>query len=164
MTEDSGNPSAKQGTSGISNATSKTTSIASSGFNRTMNGDDVSSVRRRPLSWQSLPETNRTGPPRRRSSTFSDYSLSEARRNLSDDILNPTGAGLDLVNPHSSNWGSIALGFALFPAVGGLFFEKGSSLVTDVMLLGLAAIFLHWSVTQPWLVALVVPVRWSRVC
>ncbi|RKU41783.1 hypothetical protein DL546_004847 [Coniochaeta pulveracea] len=144
MTEDSGSLSAKQGTGGINNATGKNTSTSSSGFTRTMNGDDTPPVRRRPLSWQPLPETNRTGPPRRRSSTFSDYSLSEARRNLSDDILNPTGTGLDLVNPHNSNWGSIALGFALLPAVGGLFFEKGSSLVTDVMLLGLAAIFLHW--------------------
>ncbi|KAI0128740.1 hypothetical protein BJ170DRAFT_622777 [Xylariales sp. AK1849] len=39
---------------------------------------------------------------------------------------------------------------ALLPAVGGLLFKGGSEFFTDVILLGLAAIFLHWSVTQPW--------------
>jgi hypothetical protein len=162
MSEDSGNSTAKQGNGGVNNATGKAKSTAlpssPSGFpqlGRAMTVEDSSSpVRRRPLSWQPTPAESSTKfePPtnRRRSSTFSDYSLHEARRNLNDDILNPTGAGLDFGPVGQSSWGSLALAFALLPAVGGLFFEKGSSLVTDVMLLFLAAIFLHWSVTQPW--------------
>jgi hypothetical protein len=45
---------------------------------------------------------------------------------------------------------TLPLVLALLPAVGGLFFEGGSAFFTDIILLGLAAIFLRWSVTQPW--------------
>lgn len=50
----------------------------------------------------------------------------------------------------SSPWHSAPLAFALLPAVGGMLFTNGSSIITDVMLLGLAAIFLNWSVRLPW--------------
>jgi hypothetical protein len=97
-------------------------------------------------------------PPRRRSSNFSDYSLNEARRTLSalgtDGLLNP---GADAHAAHGkeggdggSGWASLPLVFALLPAVAGMFFKNGSAIITDVMLLALAAIFLQWSVTQPW--------------
>jgi hypothetical protein len=92
---------------------------------------------------------------RRASSSFSDYSLHEARRTLqssTDSILNPSASGMTH-HHESSGWESVPLAFALLPAVGGLFFANGSAVITDVMLLGLAAIFLHWSVTQPWYVA-----------
>jgi hypothetical protein len=42
------------------------------------------------------------------------------------------------------------LAFALLPAISGALFKNGSAIVTDIMLLGLAGVFLHWSVTQPW--------------
>jgi hypothetical protein len=42
------------------------------------------------------------------------------------------------------------LAFAILPAVGGLLFQNGSLFVTDVLLLGLAAIFLNWSIRLPW--------------
>ncbi len=50
----------------------------------------------------------------------------------------------------SSPWDSAPLAFALLPALGGLLFTNGSSTTTDIMLLGLAAIFLNWSVRLPW--------------
>lgn len=50
----------------------------------------------------------------------------------------------------SSHWDSAPLAFALLPAVGGMLFTNGSSVVTDIILLGLAAIFLNWSVRLPW--------------
>lgn len=78
---------------------------------------------------------------------MSDYSFGDARELLSPKPLVPTPATDDM-----SNWASIPLAFALLPAVGGLFFNNGSALVTDAMLLGLSAIFLHWSVTNPWYV------------
>ncbi|KAH8895160.1 hypothetical protein GQ53DRAFT_779920 [Thozetella sp. PMI_491] len=113
-----------------------------------MTVDEGAQLRRRPTGGHGPP-----GPefasPRRRSSNFSDYSLNEARRNLRDDILNP-GAG-DGLQPHpQGNLSMIPLAFALLPAAAGLLFKNGSAVVTDAMLLVLAAVFLHWSVTQPW--------------
>jgi hypothetical protein len=80
--------------------------------------------------------------------------LREARRSFAsstDSLLlpkpNKTGEG---EKHESSHWDSAPLAFALLPAVGGMLFTNGSSVVTDVMLLGLAAIFLNWSVRSPW--------------
>ncbi|KPM41559.1 hypothetical protein AK830_g5043 [Neonectria ditissima] len=87
--------------------------------------------------------------PPRRSSNFSEYSLGEAR-----DLLNPQpisrGGGGQLAMNDSSSLASLSLAFALLPALAGVLFKNGSAVVTDVMLLGLAGVFLHWSVTQPW--------------
>lgn len=84
--------------------------------------------------------------PRRRSSNFTDYSLGDAR-----DLLNPKvqESGV-LSQPESSSLGLAALTCALLPPVAGLFFKNGSAVATDLLLLGVAGIFLHWSVTQPW--------------
>ncbi|KAE9567388.1 hypothetical protein CGMCC3_g16485 [Colletotrichum fructicola] len=116
---------------------------------RAVTVDESSQLRRRTPFGQFPTETSfieRAGLHRRRSSTLSDYSFGEAR-----DLLNPKPTG---VPPPSSddmsNWASIPLAFALLPAVGGLLFNNGSAVVTDVMLLGLSAVFLHWSVTHPW--------------
>lgn len=85
---------------------------------------------------------------------FSD-NLSETRKSLrssTDDLLLPrvNGSGqLDHVN-EPSHWHSTPLGLALLPAVGGLLFQDGSAVVTDITLLALAAIFLNWSVRLPW--------------
>ncbi|KAK5654160.1 hypothetical protein OQA88_7591 [Cercophora sp. LCS_1] len=99
----------------------------------------------RPSSTEFNPRLSFDGE-RRRSSTLSDYSLSEAKRGLNEDILNP-GGGLDT---HDHKWSILPLIFALLPAVGGIFHKNGSSFVTDLMLLGLSGVFLNWSVTQPW--------------
>lgn len=91
--------------------------------------------------------TRLAAPPRRRSSNLSDYS-SEAR-----DILNPRPSpGAYVPVSESSSLASLSLAFALLPAISGALFENGHAVVTDVMLLGLAGVFLHWSVTQPWYV------------
>lgn len=101
---------------------------------------------------------------RRRSSNFSDYSLREARRSFqssTDDLLLPKagrgggdgdGDGEAEGGDGGSAWQSAPLAFALLPALGGMLFTNGSSIITDVMLLGLAAIFLNWSVRIPWYV------------
>lgn len=84
----------------------------------------------------------------RRSSNFSDYSLSEAR-----DILNPRAqTSQELPSPESSSLASLSLAFALLPAIAGALFKNGHAVITDVLLLGLSGVFLHWSVTQPWYV------------
>lgn len=91
--------------------------------------------------------------PRRRSSNFSDLSLAEARKAFqesTDDILLPKPSGSGHEFSDTSAWHSAPLAFALLPAIGGILFKNGSSIITDVMLLGLAAIFLNWSVRLPW--------------
>ena len=80
--------------------------------------------------------------------------MDEARQSLrssTDDLLLPRvkASGLETHN-EPSHWHSIPLALALLPAVGGLLFTNGSQVVTDVTLLGLAAIFLNWSVRLPW--------------
>lgn len=93
-------------------------------------------------------------PPPRRSSNFSDYGVNEAR-----SILNPHGkaargsSGSSNAAEQGSELSSLAglsLAFALLPAIAGALFKNGSAVTTDIMLLGLAGVFLHWSVTQPW--------------
>ncbi|KAF9871632.1 hypothetical protein CkaCkLH20_10830 [Colletotrichum karsti] len=115
---------------------------------RSVTVDEASQMRRR-MPFGQFPTENsfveRAGLHRRRSSTLSDYSFGEAR-----DLLNPRPTGVSSTADDMSNWASVPLAFALLPAVGGLLFKNGSAVVTDVMLLGLSAVFLHWSVTHPW--------------
>lgn len=108
---------------------------------RSMTLDEGARFRRRA---PSHPNGDSLDPPRRRSTT----SLGDAR-----DLFNPklVGGGIP-EEEEGSSWASVPLAFALLPALGGIFFQNGSAVVTDVMLLGLAAVFLHWSVTQPWCV------------
>jgi hypothetical protein len=47
-------------------------------------------------------------------------------------------------------WHSIALIFVALPALAGVFFENGSAVVTDMLMLGLGCLFLYWSVKWPW--------------
>ncbi|KAK0748806.1 hypothetical protein B0T21DRAFT_389603 [Apiosordaria backusii] len=84
---------------------------------------------------------------RRRSSTFSGYSWSEAGRDLHDEILDP---GPVFYREETSWRTALPIVFAILPATVGLVFKNGSSFITDVILLGLMAVFLHWSVTAPW--------------
>ncbi|KAG5768306.1 hypothetical protein H9Q72_004143 [Fusarium xylarioides] len=87
--------------------------------------------------------------PPRRSSNFSEYSLSEARDLLNPQLRDPSST--EHSSPgETSSLASLSLAFALLPAISGVLFKNGNAVVTDVMLLGLAGIFLHWSVTQPW--------------
>jgi hypothetical protein len=86
--------------------------------------------------------------PRRRSSNFSDYS--QDPRDLFNPAPFPDDDALLAQAPKPSKWESLPLAFALLPAVGGILFQGGSAFVTDLLLLGLCAVFLRWSVTQPW--------------
>ncbi|KAK7737733.1 hypothetical protein SLS53_006352 [Cytospora paraplurivora] len=132
--------------------------MESHAFRRAATVDDTSQSRRKP-SLSSFYSSDHAESPttqrlQRRSSTLSDFSMSEARRSLrdsTDDILNPSGAK-DGVAAHDSPGALAALpvAFALLPALFGVMFEGGSALATDVMLLGLVFIFLRYTITQPW--------------
>ncbi|KAK3333903.1 hypothetical protein B0T19DRAFT_353711 [Cercophora scortea] len=82
---------------------------------------------------------------RRRNSTFSEASFTGVKRNVQEDLFSPCGESRE--RPW---WSSLSLVFALLPAIGGILFTDGSVVITDIVLLGLAAVFLNWSVTQPW--------------
>lgn len=93
----------------------------------------------------STPRRRRTtgdAPVSRRNS----ISLQDAKSVLhstTQSVLAPT----DTENP---TWHSIPLAFAVLPAVGGVLFQGGHFFITDVMLLFLVAVFLHWLVKFPW--------------
>ena len=96
------------------------------------------------------------GLSRRRSSMFSDFSLDDAQqsvRSSTGSILLPTISedhkDHDL-HHEPSHWHSAPLAFALIPALAGLFSKNGTAYATDILLLGLTAIFLNWSVRLPW--------------
>jgi len=124
---------------------------------RVLTGDESVQLRRRPPTnrFSTTVEDAPTPGVRRRSSNFSEYSLREARKSFqssTDDLLlpKPSAAAGHESSHDSSPWHSAPLAFALLPAIGGILFTNGSSIITDVMLLGLAAIFLNWSVRIPW--------------
>lgn len=92
--------------------------------------------------------------PRRRSSVLSFASLDETKHSVqtsaSDFVLPALGLDHDDTENEQSHLHSTPLVFAFLPAVGGLLFTNGNHFITDVLLLGLAAIFLNWSVRLPW--------------
>lgn len=83
----------------------------------------------------------------RRDSTFSEFSHNNPQEDT-DGLWNLGKMASD--PPEQGMAATLPLVLALLPAVGGLFFEGGSTFFTHVILLGLAAIVLRWSVTQPW--------------
>lgn len=146
MSDDAPSKASKAGASGVSTATTTATPAPSGhALRRSFTVDE--SRRRSPLGQISSEHSSFPEPLRRRSSSnFTDYSLGDAR-----DLLNPKVKDRrDVSPPESSSLGVAALTCALLPPVAGLFFKNGSALATDLLLLGVAGIFLHWSVTQPW--------------
>lgn len=123
---------------------------------RSVTVEDGPQIRRRPISLVSLPSSDTGDSPeglRRRSSTMSEFNLPEARKYLRDgtkNILNPSAERTEPANDGSSMLSSLPLAFALLPAIVGVFFEGGSALITDVMLLGFVFVFLRYTITQPW--------------
>lgn len=130
---------------------------AGQALRRAVTVDDAPPLRRRPTSMISLPSSDVADSPayglRRRSSTLSDFSITEARksfRNGTQDILNPSAAKDTPPQDASTIMSSLPLAFALLPALFGVLFEGGGAIITDVMLLGLVFIFLRYTITQPW--------------
>ncbi|CAN8097215.1 unnamed protein product [Discula destructiva] len=131
---------------------------ATNPFRRSVTTDDVSPLRRRPISMTSFLSSDAGDTPardvRRRSSTLSDFSMTDARRAFRDgtqDILNPSAAKHRAsAQDHSSISSNFPLAVALLPALAGVLFEGGGAIITDMMLLGLVFIFLRYTITQPW--------------
>ena len=123
-------------------------SSTGTGINNTL-----SNLRQRPLGRASTLADMSSPLGRRRSSVFSDSidGTQHSIRSSTEDLLLPKAQGSRMeINDEPSHWHSAPLALALLPAVGGLLFKDGSAVVTDVTLLGLAAVFLNWSVRVPW--------------
>ncbi|KAK7940885.1 uncharacterized protein PG986_013272 [Apiospora aurea] len=119
------------------------------GIRRAVTVDESAHVRRRPT--LNSPTTDPFSDVRRRSSNFSDFSLNDARHSFGHNVEDVWTADKEKKqSAERARYAMIPLVLALLPAVGGILFQNGSAFLTDVILLGLAAIFLHWSVTQPW--------------
>ena len=129
----------------VSSANGFTGSTATSTARKSM-----SPLRQRPLGRAS---TFAESPNARRSSNLSE-SVDDARQSIrssTDDLLLPRVRKFGLETHHeTTHWHSAPLGLALMPALGGLVFHNGSAIVTDLTLLGIAAVFLNWSVRLPW--------------
>lgn len=138
------NKSAIDGSAGVSSGISGPPGHA---LRRAKTVDETMAMRgrRRTPTRRFSSDSNSVEPPKRRGSNFSDYSLNEAR-----DILHPHTAAQREDSTETSSLAGISLIFALLPALSGALFNNGHAVVTDVMLLSLAGVFLHWSVTQPW--------------
>ncbi|KAI4870812.1 hypothetical protein F4820DRAFT_145594 [Hypoxylon rubiginosum] len=139
------------------NATGRVSPLAGNappgfGLRRAATVGQTASIRRRStLNAGSPTGENSFADIRRRSSTYSDFSLNDARKDLetsADELFNPSKSGPKTTD--KSPYVYLPLALALLPAVAGIFFENGSAFFTDLILLSLAAVFLHWSVTQPW--------------
>ena len=89
----------------------------------------------------------------RRSSVLTTDSQAEgiSMRSSVDDLLLPTSPTKG--HEHgSSHFHSTPLLFAVLPALGGILFEGGGVVLTDVCIIALSCIFLNWSLRLPWYV------------
>ncbi|KAI9762621.1 MAG: hypothetical protein M4579_000239 [Chaenotheca gracillima] len=62
----------------------------------------------------------------------------------------PDESSLGGISHERSNWHRVPLLIGVIPACAGIAFENGNMVMTDIILLALAALFLHWSVKLPW--------------
>jgi hypothetical protein len=70
-----------------------------------------------------------------------------------NDLINPrtnTTRRTNQGDNEDTHWHNSPLAFAILPPIAGLVFKDGSTFATDFLLLGLAAIFLNWSIKLPW--------------
>ncbi|KAI5849485.1 hypothetical protein DFP73DRAFT_295592 [Morchella snyderi] len=112
----------------------------------------------RPLSPELSPGAQAPSTPRRRrrSSTFSSLEAVNSRRNslTLQEAKQALGSAAEIVlaptDGESPTWHNIPFAFAVLPAIAGAFVTGGDFFITDVILLFLAAIFLHWLVKFPW--------------
>ncbi|RCI11100.1 hypothetical protein L249_7188 [Ophiocordyceps polyrhachis-furcata BCC 54312] len=115
--------------------------------------DPIMTLRRRRRRQSPDSDLGRTTTTTRRSSLLSDYSCDGlfSRPSPPPPQPPPPPTPPPPQITEKSTVASASLAFALLPAIAGVFFKDGHAVVTDIMLLSLAGVFLHWSVTQPWI-------------
>lgn len=86
-------------------------------------------------------------PPPRRPKPALTSPLTTPRRPRTNSLL------LEHPLTPTSNIHTFPLLFALLPAVAGLLITDGSALLSDLLLLLLTSIFLHWLTQFPWYVS-----------
>lgn len=99
-----------------------------------------------------------TGSPstlsQRRGSLLSNYSDAHlSSRSSTDNLRRLNGKQAVATSPSTDEptyWISVPVVAAIVPAVVGLTYENGAAIATDLLILGMAAWFLHWCVSVPW--------------
>ena len=86
-------------------------------------------------------------PNSRRSSNISDSSQRSSARNLFTPSSLPRESKS---NGEVTHWHSVPLVVAVVPALAGLIFHNGGTIITDLTLLALAAYALNWALRIPW--------------
>ena len=145
--DDSGSPTATGTRQGLGPGTAPQ-------MNGARSSQASSSKTKRPVSYQGLKSPIFDAPDtRRRSSTISLDSLNNARHSITsstNDMWLPRPVTPSPSTDDGGLWQNAPLAFAILPALGGLIFTNGSAVVSDILLLVLAAIFLNWSIRLPW--------------
>ncbi|KAJ8106180.1 hypothetical protein OPT61_g9710 [Boeremia exigua] len=95
-------------------------------------------------------QSSPTRPLRRRSSLLSELSDTRHSTRSSTENRNTDAYVRATASEDGNNWLSSPVIFAIFPAFGGLLYQNGAAVLTDLFTLGLASWFLHWCCTFPW--------------
>lgn len=112
----------------------------------------LSPLRQRPLA-RAATLGDMSSPSDRRRSSFmtSDSVERQSMRSSMNDILLPRPLAPGQNTQHEpSHLHSAPLLLALLPALGGVLFNNGGHILTDLTLLILGAVFLNWSIRLPW--------------
>ena len=112
----------------------------------------LSPFRQRPLA-RAATLGDISSPSERRRSSFmtSDSVDRQSMRSSMNEILLPRPLAAGQNTQHEpSHLHSAPLFLALLPAVGGVLFNNGGHILTDLTLLILGAVFLNWSIRLPW--------------
>lgn len=98
-----------------------------------------------------------SSPPRlarRRSSLLSNYSDTRFSHQSSMDDLPRTSGKYEMpkskATDEPADWISIPVVAAIVPALVGLTYDNGAAIASDLLILAMAAWFLHWCVSVPW--------------
>ncbi|KAI9713396.1 MAG: hypothetical protein M1828_001430 [Chrysothrix sp. TS-e1954] len=92
---------------------------------------------------------------RRTNSILTDSSFDSRRQSIrspTEDFLLPRASGpQEQLHQEPTLWHSLpVLALAIIPSIGGVFFKKGSIIITDIALLVMAAVYLNWVLMTPW--------------
>lgn len=82
---------------------------------------------------------------------LSESSQDDLRRSVLRSSTDRPPPEVDQYHPENQSLlHSAPLAIAILPALSGLFFNNGTTLATDLLLLGLGSMFLNWCVRVPW--------------
>ncbi|KAF2128355.1 hypothetical protein P153DRAFT_386478 [Dothidotthia symphoricarpi CBS 119687] len=107
----------------------------------------------RPATFAEGVQHSPSAPSARRSSLLSNFSdTRHSFRSSTEDLKFRGNNDMDKFtsSDEPTHWSSAPVVFAVLPAVGGLLYQGGGPILTDLLTLLLAGWFLNWCVRSPW--------------